>query len=86
MTVGTQQSPNPSAFPTWLEGILPGLVPPSDMINPESVVEVKHGDSGVIIGYQIDEFTPTCSAEYFVAHLNFTLGSWTRCKLHPLPA
>ena len=46
----------------------PGLVPPNDMVNSESVVAVKPGDSGVVIGNQIDEFTCTQSIEWFVAH------------------
>ena len=29
---------------------------------------IKPGDSGVVIGYQVDEFTHTWSAEWFVAH------------------
>ena len=28
----------------------------------------KAGDSGVVIGYQVDDFTRTWSAEWFVAH------------------
>ena len=29
---------------------------------------IKPGDSGVVTGYQVDEFTCTWSAEWFVAH------------------
>ena len=46
----------------------PGLVPSYDMVNSESVVGIKPGDYGVVIGYQVDEFTHTWSAEQFVAH------------------
>ena len=45
----------------------PGLVPSDDAVNPNSVMGVKPGDSGVVIGYQVDEFTRTWSAEQFVA-------------------
>ena len=45
----------------------PALVPPNDTVDPESVVDMKSGDSGVVIGYQVDEFTHTWSAECFVA-------------------
>ena len=46
----------------------PGSVPSDDMVNSESVMGIKPGDSGVVIGYQVDEFTHTWSAECFVAH------------------
>ena len=45
----------------------PGLVPSDDMVNSESVMGVEPSDSGVMIGYQVDEFTHTWSAEQFVA-------------------
>ena len=45
----------------------PGLV-------PNSVMAVKPGDSGVVIGYQVDEFTCTWSAEQFVAHSHIYPG------------
>ena len=38
------------------------------MVNSESVVGIKPGDSGVVIGYQVDGFTHTWSARWFVAH------------------
>ena len=37
------------------------------MVNSEYVMDIKPGDSGVVIGYQVDEFTHTWSAEQFVA-------------------
>ena len=37
------------------------------MVNSESVTGIKPGDSSVVIGYQVDEFTHTWSAEWFVA-------------------
>ena len=38
------------------------------MVNSESVMGIKPGDSCVVIGYQVDEFTHTWSAEWFVTH------------------
>ena len=58
---------------------LPAFVPPIDMVNSESVVSVKPGDSGVVTGFQVHAFTHTWSAENFVAYNIFTLDSWTRC-------
>ena len=45
----------------------PGLVPSDDMVNSESVMGLKPGDSSVVIGYQVNEFTHTWSVEQFVA-------------------
>ena len=45
----------------------PGLVPSDDVADFESVMGVKPVDSSVVIGYQVDEFTCTWSAEWFVA-------------------
>ena len=44
------------------------------MVNSESTVGVKPGDSGEVIGYQVDEFTCTWSAEWFVAHSHIYTG------------
>ena len=51
-----------------------GLLPSSDMVDSESVMDIKPGDSGVVIGYQVDEFTCTWSAEQFVAHSHIYPG------------
>ena len=40
-----------------------GLVPSDDAVDSDSVMGIKPGDSGVVIGYQVDEFTCTLSAE-----------------------
>ena len=48
------------------ESSLPGLVPFHDMVDCESVLGIKPGDSSVVIGYQVYGFTHTCSAEQFV--------------------
>ena len=52
----------------------PGLVPSHDVVNSDSVMGVKPGDSGVVIGYQGDEFTCTWSAEQFMAHSHIYPG------------
>ena len=52
----------------------PGLVPSDDAGDSESVNGIKPGDSGVVIGYQVDEFTCTWSAEQIVAHSHIYPG------------
>ena len=52
----------------------PGLVPSDDAVDSDSVMGIKPGDSGVVIGYQVDEFTHTWSAEQFVAHSHIYPG------------
>ena len=37
----------------------PGLVPPNDKIDSESVAGIQPSDYGMVIGYQVDEFTCT---------------------------
>ena len=49
----------------------PGLLPSDDVTNSESVVGIK---PGVVIGYQVDEFTHTWSAEQFVAYSHIYPG------------
>ena len=44
------------------------------MVESESAVGIKPGDSGVVIGYQVDEFTHTWSGEWFVAHSHIYPG------------
>ena len=43
------------------------LFPPGDTVDSELVVGMKPCHFGVVIGYQIDEFTCTWSAQHFVA-------------------
>ena len=70
-----RESPNPSASLHCGEGsYFPGLVPSDDMVNSESAMGVKPGDSDVVIGYQVDEFTGTWSAEWLVAHSHIYPG------------
>ena len=57
----------------------PGLVPSDNTVNSDSVMGIKPGDSSVVIGYQVDEFTHTWSAEQFVTCPTFNLGSLARC-------
>ena len=52
----------------------PGLVLSNDMVDSESVMDVKPGDSGLVIGYHVDAFTHTWSAEWFVAHSHIYPG------------
>ena len=56
------------------EGSFPGLVPSDDAVNSDSVMGIKAGDSGVVIAYQVDEFTRTWSAEQFVARFHIYPG------------
>ena len=44
------------------------------MVNLESVVVVKPGYSGVLIGYQVDETTHTWSLEYVIAQSHIYPG------------
>ena len=49
-------------------------MPSADAVNSESMMGIKPCDSGVVIGYQVDEFTHTWSVEWFVAHSHIYLG------------
>ena len=49
-------------------------MPSDDAVDSDSVMGIKPGDSGVVIGYQVDKFTRTWSAEQFVAHSHIYLG------------
>ena len=59
------------------------LVPSDDVVNSESVMCVKPGNSSVVIGYQVDEFTCTWSAEQFVAHSHIYPGFTGNFPLEP---
>ena len=52
----------------------PAFVPSDDMVDSESAMDVKPSGSGVVIGCQVDEFTHTWSAEWFVAHSHICPG------------
>ena len=49
-------------------------MPSDDAVDSDSVMGIKPGDSGVVIGYQVDKFTCTWSAERFVAHSHIYPG------------
>ena len=57
------------------------LVPPNDAANSESVVAINPGDSGMLIGYHVNEFTHTWSAEHFIVQSKIYLGLQTRCQI-----
>ena len=70
-----RESPDPSAFLHDGEGSLFQVwLPSDDVVDSDSVMGIKPGDSGVVIGYQVDEFTCTWSAEWFVAHSHIYPG------------
>ena len=76
-TLGGSIESHPVPLPSLCDGegsSFPGLVPSDDAVNSDSVMGVKPGDSGVVIGYQVDEFTHTWSAEQFVAHSHIYSG------------
>ena len=52
----------------------PDLVPSDDTVDSEFVLGIKPGDSSVMIGYEVDEFTCTLSLEWFVAHFHIYPG------------
>ena len=52
----------------------PGLVPSNDTVDSESMMGIKPGDSGVVIGYQVDEFACTWSAGQFVVYFHIYPG------------
>ena len=74
--LGAWQS-HPTPLPSLHGGegsSFPGLFPSDDMVNFETAMGIKPGDSGVVIGYQVDEFTHTWSAEWFLAHSHIFPG------------
>ena len=52
----------------------PGLVPPNNTVDSESVVAIQSADSGVVIGYQVDKFACSWSAKWFGAHWHIYPG------------
>ena len=53
---------------SFLGSVPPGSAAPDDTGNSKSVVWVKPGSSGVVIRFQVDEFTFAWSAEHFFVH------------------
>ena len=76
-SLGDSTESHPIPLPSLCDGegsSFPGLVPSDDVVNSDFVMGIKPGDSGVVIGYQVDEFTHTWSAEQFVAHSHIYPG------------
>ena len=70
------ESVNSSSFPTWLGCVFPGLVLCNDIVNSESVVGAKPGNSGVMITYKLmNLLTPGQQIVLLLSH-KLTLGSW----------
>ena len=59
---------------------LPGCVSLNDKINSNFMVGITSGDSGLVIGYQFDEYTCTWLAEHLLLNYTPTLVSHTRCQ------
>ena len=85
-SLGGSIESHPIPLPSLHDGegsSFPGLVPSDDAVNSDSVIGVKPGDSGVVIGYQVDEFTCTWSAEQFVAHSHLSWVHWQGVIINP---
>ena len=54
----------------------PGLIPPDGMVNSKCEVGIKPGNSNVMIGYQIDEFTHTSWQKVLFLYNMFMPGLW----------
>ena len=55
-----------SIIPIWQGRAFPfqGLVPSDDSVKSTSVIDVKPGDSSIMTGYQVNEFTHTWSTGF----------------------
>ena len=58
----------PSSLYVVEKSSFPGSTLPNNTVHSKSLVEVKPGDSGVVIRYHINGFTFTWLAENFIAH------------------
>ena len=56
------------------ESSFPCFAQPNYTVNSDPVVGIKPGDSGVVIGYQVDEFTHTCYVEHFIVQSHIYPG------------
>ena len=68
--LGDSIESHPIPLPSLYDGegsSFPCYMPSDDAVNSDSVMGIKPGDSSVVIGYQVDEFTCTWSAKQFVA-------------------
>ena len=57
----------------------PGLVPLDDTVNSESVMDIKPGYLGVVIGYQVDQLLTPGLQGSLLPTPTFILGSLVRC-------
>ena len=58
----------------------PGFSLSIDRVDCKSLISIKPGDSGAVIGCQVEEFTWNWSAEYFVFQSHIYPGSQVRCQ------
>ena len=75
--LGAQQR-NPIPLPYLLGGEGTSLLTfgqTDDTVDFKSVVGIKHGYSGMVIGYHADDFTCTYSAGYFAVQSHIYTGS-----------
>ena len=56
-----------------------GFAPPTDTFSSKSIVGVHHGESSMVIGYQVATFTPGQQSILLPNH-QFFLGSQERCQ------
>ena len=68
------------------ESYLTCLVPPDNTVDSESVLGAKPGDSGVVIEYQLNNFTCTQLVESLFLSCKYSQGSWESISFSPLPA
>ena len=76
-SLGCSVESHPIPLPSLCDGegsSFPGLVPSDDVVNSDSVMGIKPGDSGLVIEYQVDDFTRTWSARQFVANSHIYPG------------
>ena len=64
----------PPSLHGWEGSSFPGLIPPDDMFDSKAVVGMTPGDSGVVSGYQVDEFTLSWFIKHFVAQSHIYPG------------
>ena len=64
--------------------MFPGLLLPNDTVNSESLMGIQPCGSGVISGYQSDEFITPGPQSSLLLFCAFTLASWVRCHHYSL--
>ena len=73
--LGAWQSHPSLHFPYMVEVFFHGSTAPDDMINSKSFIDIKPCDSGMVNGYQVDEFTCTLQQSAFLCNHTFILVS-----------